>query len=104
MQTESTCSTTKDSLINSAAPFPASAFAPLAKCDGVLASSRLEKAGKLYYLALFKTSDRKQLVALTSVAANGRIEVEKTLAESINRGGTTADVKTVKAALVRKMN
>lgn len=78
-------------------------FAPSSKCDSVLASSRFEKSGKIYYLAMFKTNDRKQLVGVTSVAADGRIEVEKTLSEFINQSGMTKDMKAAKAALVKKI-
>jgi hypothetical protein len=77
------------------------AFAPSTKCDSVLASSRVEKGGKVYYLAMFKTQDQKQLVGITSVAPDGRIEVENTLAESINRSGMTKDMKAAKAALMK---
>jgi hypothetical protein len=77
------------------------AFAPSTRCDSVLASSRVEKAGKVYYLAMFKTQDKKQLVVVTSVAPDGRIEVESTLAESINRSGMTKDMKAAKAALLK---
>jgi hypothetical protein len=79
------------------------AFAPSAKCESVLASSRMEKSGKVYYLALFKTQDRKQLVGITSVETNGRIDVEKALSNSINRSGMTKDMKTAKAALMEKI-
>ena len=79
------------------------AFAPLSKCDSVLASSRFEKGAKIYYLAMFKTLDKKQLVGVTSVAVDGHIAVEKTLAESINRSGVTKDMKTAKAALMKQI-
>ena len=79
------------------------AFAPAEKCNGVLASSRFEKSGKIYYLALFKTQDAKQMVAVTSVAADGRIEVEKNLSASVNRSGMTKDMKTAKAALTKEI-
>jgi hypothetical protein len=77
------------------------AFAPSEKCNGVLASSRFEKSGKIYYVAMFKTQSNQQLVGITSVAADGRIDVEKTLSASINRGGMTRDMKTAKAALIK---
>ena len=80
------------------------AFAPLSKCDSVLASSRFEKGAKIYYLAMFKTQDKKQLVGVTSVAEDGHIAVEKTLSESINRSGMTKDMKTAKAALVKEIH
>jgi len=77
------------------------AFSPSAKCTSVLASSRLEKGGKVYYLAMFLTEDKKQFVGVTSVAADGNIAVEKNLAEMINRGAMTKDMKTAKAALLK---
>jgi hypothetical protein len=77
------------------------AFAPSTKCDSVLASSRVEKAGKVYYVAMFKTQDKKQLVGITSVAPDGRIEVEITLAASINLSGMPKDMKAAKAALLK---
>ena len=77
--------------------------APLSKCDSVLASSRFEKGAKIYYLAMFKTQDKKQLVGVTSVASDGRIAVEKTLSESVNRSGMTKDMKTAKAALMKEI-
>jgi len=76
-------------------------FASSTKCDSVLASSRVEKAGKIYYLAMFKTQDRKHLVGVTSVAPDGRIEVENALADSINRSGMTKDMSAAKAALMK---
>lgn len=80
-----------------------SAFAPAAKCDSVLASSRFEKSGKVYYLAMFRTDDKRQMVGVTSVAPNGHIAVEKALSESINGSGITGDMKTAKAALIKKI-
>jgi hypothetical protein len=79
------------------------AFAPSEKCNSILASSRFEKSGKIYYMAMFKTQDNKQMVGVTSVATDGRIEVEKALSESINRGGMTRDMKTAKAALAKEI-
>jgi hypothetical protein len=79
------------------------AFAPSKKCNGILASSRYEKGGKIYYLAMFKIQDNQQMVGITSVAADGRIDVEKTLSESINRGGMTRDMKTAKAELAKEI-
>jgi hypothetical protein len=79
------------------------AFAPSTKCDSVLASSRVEKAGKVYYLDMFKTQDKKQLMGITSVAPDGRIKVENTLAESINLSGMTKDMKAAKAALMKEI-
>lgn len=79
------------------------AFAPWAKCDSVLASSRFEKSGKIYYLAMFRTDDKKQMVGVTSVASDGHIKVERALSESINGSGMTSDMKTAKAALIKKI-
>jgi hypothetical protein len=79
------------------------AFAPSAKCGSVLASSRLEKGGKVYYLAMFSTQDKQRVVGVTSVLADGRIAVEKTLSESINRAGMTNDMSIAKAALLKEI-
>jgi hypothetical protein len=79
------------------------AFAPSAKCGRILASSRLEKGGKVYYLAMFSTQDKQQVVGVTSVSADGRIAVEKTLSESINRAGMTKDMSIAKAALLKEI-
>jgi len=81
---------------------PHTAFAPGSRCDSVLASSRYEKGGKIYYLAMFKTQDKKQLVGVTSVSADGSIVIEKPLAESINRNGSTKDMITAKAKLINE--
>jgi hypothetical protein len=79
------------------------AFAPSAKCGSVLASSRLEKGGKVYYLAMFSTQDKQQVVGVTSVSADGHIAVEKTLSESINRAGMTQDMSIAKAAFLKEI-
>jgi hypothetical protein len=78
-------------------------FAPAAKCAEVLASSRYEKNGKVFYLAMFRDQARKQLVGLVSVASDGSVSAEKALAESINRAGATKDLKSAKTALAKEL-
>ena len=79
------------------------AFAPVASCIEVLASSRLEKNGKIFYLAMFRGQDRKQWVGVVSVSADGSVTAEKALAERINRTGATNDMKSVKTFLTKEL-
>lgn len=79
------------------------AFVPAAKCAEVLASSRYEKNGKAFYLAMFRDQAKKQLVGVMSVAPDGSVGVEKALAESINRTGATREMKSAKAALAKEL-
>lgn len=76
-------------------------FAHSATCDEVLASSRYQNAEKTYYLAMFAIQGKLQRIGVMSVAADGRIDIETALSDSINRSGATADMKTAKAALAR---
>jgi hypothetical protein len=75
-----------------------------ARCDGVLASSRLTTPAATYYLALAKTDAGQQRVGIVSVARDGNIRIEKALADTVNRAGTTRDIKTAKAALAAHLN
>lgn len=79
------------------------AFAPGARCAEVLASSRFEKNGKVFYLAMFRDQARKQLVGVVSVASDGSVGVEKALAERVNQSGATKDMKSAKAALAKQL-
>jgi hypothetical protein len=74
-------------------------FAPGTKCVTVSASSRLEKAGTMYYLAMFKSDQGKQVVAVTSVSADGKVTAEKALTDAVNRSGATKDMKSAKVSL-----
>lgn len=74
-------------------------FVPDTKCVSVLASSRIEKAGTLYYLVMFKSDKGKQLVAVTSVSPAGKVTAEKALSDRVNRSGATKDIRTAKASL-----
>ena len=78
-------------------------FSPGRQCMGVLAASRLEKRGVSYYMALFSASAGTNVVAITSVNADGVIQVEKELAERVNRAGTMKDIRSVKAALATQL-
>jgi hypothetical protein len=75
-------------------------FAAGSLCAGVLASSRFEKSGVTYYIALLKLSDGNQLAAITSVKPGGEIRIEKELSERINQANATKDIKSVKTALI----
>ena len=70
-----------------------------AQCSGIVASSRLEKRGMVYYIGLLKLSTGAQLAVLTSVAPTGEIRIEKDLAAHIDRSGATQNIKSIKAIL-----
>lgn len=75
-----------------------------ARCDGVLASSRLTTPAATYYLALLKTETGRQRVGIVSVARDGNIRIEKELADTLNRAEATRDIKTAKTALAARVN
>ncbi len=75
-----------------------------ARCDGVLASSRLTTPAATYYLALVKTETGRQRVGIVSVARDGNIRIEKELADTLNRAEATRDIKTAKTALAARVN
>lgn len=75
-----------------------------AQCTAVLASSRLEKPGTTYYLALLRLSNGTQITGITSVSTDGAVRVEKTLAERVNQAGASKDVKSAKAALANAIH
>jgi hypothetical protein len=79
-------------------------YAPEAKCLAVLAASRLAKADTTYYLAMFKTTGPKPSVAIMSMASNGKISAEKTLAQQVNRSGATTDIRAAKAELSKMLS
>lgn len=74
-------------------------FGAASACTNVLASSRLEDAGTLYYLALFKAEDNQQRLAVLSVAADGTVTAQKALADTVNRSGAPSTMKQAKDAL-----
>lgn len=78
-------------------------FAPETSCDRILASSRLEKGGSVYYLAMFAVQGKRQLVGVISVAQNGDIGPETALSNAINRAGATKNMVAAKAALMRQL-
>lgn len=90
---------------NGAAPVTSNQadFSSGQKCIDVLASSRLEKAGTVYYLALFKTGKGVPTVAITSINPNGQVTLEKALSYTINRSATTGNIRQVKAALLEAL-
>ena len=78
-------------------------FAPETSCDSILASSRLEKGGRVYYLAMFEVQGKRQLVGVTSVAPNGDIGPETALSAAINRTSATKNMAAAKAALMSQL-
>lgn len=73
-------------------------------CTKILASSKLEKSGAVYYIGLFKSATGKQYAAITSVTPDGIIKIAEEEAEIINRAGATKDIKTVKAAISNSLH
>lgn len=73
----------------------------LAPCGGVLATSRLEQAGSVYYLALFRQGKDAHGIAVVSVTPDGKVASGERLAAGILLAHATADVKTAKAALAK---
>ena len=73
----------------------------LARCGGVLATSRLEQAGTVYYLALFRQGKDGRGIAVVSAARDGKIAAEERLAAGIVQAHATADVRAAKAALAK---
>jgi len=89
-----------------AAPVAASLadFAPGLHCAGLLATTRLALPGATYYLAMFMTDGGKRLVGIVSVAANGRIAVERALSSAIDRAHATENINVAKAALSEQLH
>lgn len=86
-----------------AAPVDIDRFLPGARCAGILATTRLEQAGSVYYLALLKSATGAQGVAVAAVAPDGKATADERLAAAIVRAGATADVKAAKAALAQAL-
>jgi hypothetical protein len=78
-------------------------FAPGTKCVETLASSRLDKAGTVYYLAMFKSDKGAHVVGVTSVSQDGQVTAEKALSYALNRSSRTKDIKSAKAALAEAL-
>jgi hypothetical protein len=78
-------------------------FSPGTKCVAVLASSRLEKAETMFYLAMFKSDKGNQVAAITSVSPDGKVTAEKALSDAVNRSGATKDMKTAKSSLSKML-
>lgn len=76
----------------------------LARCSGVLATSRLERAGTVYYLALFRQGKDGQGIAVVSAARDGRVAAEERLAAGIVQARATADARAAKAALAKLLD
>jgi hypothetical protein len=74
-------------------------FSPGMKCASALASSRFEKAGAVYYLAMFNSEKGEKTVAITSISPSGRVVAEKALSYTLNRSAAIKDIKSAKAAL-----
>jgi hypothetical protein len=78
-------------------------FAPASQCAGILASSRLEKAGTTYYMAMFQSSDGKQPVAIVSVRPDGKISAETALSKAMTRSGASKSIRDAKASLLNAL-
>jgi hypothetical protein len=77
-----------------------SAYVTGSGCVSLLASSRLTKANITYFIELFNVESGRQFAAIISVAADGKITAEQSLANKVNGAGATRDIRTAKAALV----
>ncbi len=73
-------------------------FAKGDKCESVLASGKMERAGTTYYLALFKGVVRNYL-GIVSVGPNNVVAAEAGLAAAVDKKSKLADLKTAKEAL-----
>lgn len=69
------------------------------KCSSVLASSKLEKDGKAYYLAMFKGANQNHL-AVVSVSKENVVTPEKDAAVAVNKMGKLSNIKSAKEALL----
>lgn len=76
------------------------AYISESRCVVLLASSRLIKTNKTYYIELFEAANGKRMASIISVSPEGKITAEKSLANEVIRTGATNDIKTTKAALV----
>lgn len=72
-------------------------FASGDTCLEVLATSKLERAGITYFLALFRGTTRNHLTAV-SVAANGAIAAETRAALAAEKASALVNMKATKAA------
>ncbi|GGB94922.1 hypothetical protein [Pseudoduganella buxea] len=73
-------------------------FAKGDKCESVLASGKMERAGTTYYLALFKGVVRNHL-GIVSVGPNNVVAAETGLAIAVGKKSKLADLKSAKEAL-----
>lgn len=73
-------------------------FASGDTCLEVLATSKLERAGITYFLALFRGKTRNHLTAV-SVAANGAVAAETRAALAAEKASPLVNMKATKAAL-----
>lgn len=78
------------------------AFAEGDKCSTILASSKLEKDGTSYYLAMFKGAQRNHL-AVVSVNKENAIAIEKDAALAAGSRDKLVDMKGAKKALLASM-
>jgi hypothetical protein len=74
-------------------------FVPDAKCIGIVATGQLERAGTIYYLAMFESDKTPIKLVVTSVNQNGRITPEKELSDALNRSGSFKDMQGAKRRL-----
>lgn len=73
-------------------------FASGDKCTTVLAAGKMEHAGAIYYLALFKGARRNHL-AVVSVSPNNNVAAESRGAIAAAKKSALLDLKTAKEAL-----
>jgi hypothetical protein len=74
-----------------------------AACRQFVASGRLEKDGRIYYLGLYDSGAAPRQAAIISVPGNGDGEArtETALATAAVKAGASADIKTLKKYLAQ---
>jgi hypothetical protein len=78
-------------------------FTPGTRCEHVLATTRLDKGGVRYYLAMFELAGGKRHVAIVSVALDGHVSADTALVGTISRAGTVKDIRVARAALAKAL-
>ncbi|QBE65942.1 hypothetical protein [Pseudoduganella lutea] len=74
----------------------------LQQCKAVLATTRLEKRGAVYYLAMFELASGKRHVAIVPVTPDGQIASGNALADIVN-ASAAKDIRSARAALARAL-
>ena len=78
--------------------FEQHAFGDGDRCKEVLASSKLEKNGVVYYIAMYKGTKQNR-IAVVGVSPSNLVTAEKTLSVTVNRSARLTDMKSAKQAL-----